>query len=235
MEANHHNPHFNHLQGTKMSLELPNAWPGLVEQGSPEWFAQRLGKVTASRVADVIAKTKTGYSASRDNYMAQLVCERLTNTVAESFTNSAMQWGTDTEPFARAAYEAQTGVMVDEVAMLPHPTIEMAGASPDGLVGDDGQIEIKCPNTATHIDTLLMQKVPLKYLTQMQWQMACTGRDWCDFVSFDPRMPTYLQMWVCRVNRDDVYIKLLEDEVGTFLAEVQSKVTHLQGMNHGSN
>ena len=207
----------------------------MIEQGSPEWFAQRLGKVTASRVADVIAKTKTGYSASRDNYMAQLVCERLTNTVAESFTNSAMQWGTDTEPFARAAYEAQAGVMVDEVAMLPHPTIEMAGASPDGLVGDDGQIEIKCPNTSTMIETLLTQKVPQKYITQMQWQMACTGRAWCDFVSFDPRMPTYLQMWVCRVNRDDVYIKLLEDEVVTFLAEVQSKVTHLQGMNHGSN
>jgi len=220
-----------------MSLELPNAWAGLmtIEQGTPEWFAQRLGKVTASRVADVIAKTKTGYSTSRENYMAQLVCERLTNTVAESFTNSAMQWGTDNEPFARAAYEAQTGVMVDEVAMITHPTIEMAGASPDGLVGDDGQIEIKCPNTATHIDTLLTQKVPTKYITQMQWQMACTSRAWCDFVSFDPRMPAHLQMWVSRVNRDDAYIKTLEEEVVTFLAEVERKVTQLKEMNHGNH
>jgi len=220
-----------------MPLELPNAWAGLmtIEQGTPEWFAQRLGKVTASRVADVIAKTKTGYSTSRENYMAQLVCERLTNTVAESYTNSAMQWGTDNEPFARAAYEAQTGVMVDEVAMITHPTIKMAGASPDGLVGDDGQIEIKCPNTATHIDTLLTQKVPTKYITQMQWQMACTGRAWCDFVSFDSRMPAHLQMWVSRVNRDDAYIKTLEEEVVTFLNEVQRKVTQLEEMNHGSN
>jgi len=127
----------------------------MTEQRTDEWFAQRLGKVTASRVADVMAKTKTGYSASRENYMAQLVVERLTQTKAESFTNAAMQWGTDQEPFARAAYEAAQGVMVEEVGFMSHPDIEMAGASPDGLVGDDGLLEIKCPNTATHIETLL--------------------------------------------------------------------------------
>lgn len=199
----------------------------MIEQGSPEWFAQRLGKVTASRVADVIAKTKTGYSTSRDNYMAQLVCERMTNTVAESYSNSAMQWGTETEPLARAAYEAHADVLVDEVAMIQHPTIESAGASPDGLVGDDGQLEIKCPNTATHIDTLLSQTVPGKYITQMQWQMACTGRQWCDFVSFDPRMSDGLQLFVKRVPRDNAYIAMLEEEVKKFLVELDGKIMKL--------
>jgi len=199
----------------------------MIEQGSPEWFAQRLGKVTASRVADVIAKTKTGYSTSRDNYMAQLVCERMTNIVAESFTNSAMQWGTETEPLARAAYEAHADVLVDEVAMITHPTIEAAGASPDGLVGDEGLLEIKCPNSSTHIDTLLTQTVLGKYYAQMQWQMACTGRKWCDFVSFDPRMSDGLQLFVKRVPRDDAYIQMLEKEVVQFLTELDGKIKKL--------
>lgn len=199
----------------------------MIEQGSPEWFAQRLGKVTASRVADVIARTKTGYSTSRENYMAQLVCERLTGTVAEAFSNSAMQWGTETEPLARAAYEAHADVLVDEVPMITHPTIEAAGASPDGLVGDSGLIEIKCPNTATHIDTLLTQTVPSKYNTQMQWQMACTGRQWCDFVSFDPRLPKELQLFVKRVDRNNNLIADLEMEVILFLTELENKIKKL--------
>jgi putative phage-type endonuclease len=209
----------------------------MIEQGTEEWFAARLGKVTASRVADVIAKTKTGYSTSRDNYMAQLVCERMTGTVAESFTNAAMQHGTDTEPLARAAYEAHADVLVDEVAMITHPTIEAAGASPDGLVGDDGQLEIKCPNTATHIDTLLTQTVPSKYNTQMQWQMACTGRQWCDFVSFDPRLPTELQLFVKRVPRDNAYIQMLEEEVKKFLTELDGKIKKLNELKeqNGNN
>jgi len=209
----------------------------MIEQGSPEWFAQRLGKVTASRVADVIAKTKTGYSTSRDNYMAQLVCERMTNTVAESFTNSAMQHGVDTEPLARAAYEAHADVLVDEVAMITHPTIEDAGASPDGLVGDDGLLEIKCPNTATHIDTLLTQTVPGKYIMQMQWQMACTGRKWCDFVSFDPRLPTELQLFVKRINLDTDYVAMLEKEVVQFLTELDGKIKKLNELKekNGNN
>ena len=197
------------------------------EQRTAEWFQARLGKVTASRVADVIAKTKTGYSASRENYMAQLVVERLTNTQAESFTNAAMQWGTDQEPFARAAYELKMNVMVDETGLVDHPTIPMAGASPDGLVGEDGLVEIKCPNTATHIDTLLTQTVPAKYITQMQFQMACTGRQWCDFVSFDPRMPQKAQIFIKRVLRDDSFIKEIESEIKKFLAEVSAKVDQL--------
>ena len=199
----------------------------MMDQGSEAWFAVRVGKVTASRVADILAKTKSGYSTSRDNYMAQLVCERLTKQKAESFTNAAMQWGTETEPLARAAYEALHDVLVDEVGFVPHPSIKMAGASPDGLVGEDGLIEIKCPNTATHIDTLLTQTVPTKYFTQMQFQLACTGRKWCDFVSFDNRLPDELQLFVKRVPRDDVYIKIMEDEIVRFLNELDIKIAQL--------
>ena len=199
----------------------------MMDQGSEEWFTIRIGKVTASRVADVIAKTKTGYSASRDNYMAQLVCERLTGQKGDSFTNAAMQHGTDTEPLARAAYEAFKDVLVDEVGFVPHPSIIMAGASPDGLVGDDGLLEIKCPNTATHIETLLSQTVPSKYNTQMQFQMACTNRSWCDFVSFDNRLPAELQMFVKRVPRDNMYIRLMEEEIVKFLNELDLKIAQL--------
>lgn len=199
----------------------------IIEQGSAEWFAARIGKVTASRVADIIAKTKTGYSSSRDNYMAQLICERLTNQKAESFTNAAMQHGTETEPLARAAYEALKDVLVDEVGFIPHPQILMAGASPDGLVGEDGLIEIKCPNTATHIDTLLSETVPTKYYTQMQFQLASTGRKWCDFVSFDNRLPEELQLFIKRVPRDDTYIKLMEAEIVQFIEEMDDKINKL--------
>lgn len=198
-----------------------------MEQKTEEWFAQRLGKVTASRVADVMAKTKTGYSASRENYMAQLVVERLTQTKAESFTNAAMQWGTDQEPFARAAYEAAQGVMVEEVGFMSHPTIEMAGASPDGLVGEDGMVEIKCPNSAGMIEALLTQKVPAKYFAQMQLQMACAGRQWCDYVVFDPRMPAKAQLFVKRVPRDNDFIKEMETEIVKFLSEVNAQVQQL--------
>jgi putative phage-type endonuclease len=205
----------------------------VMEQRSTEWFAARLGKVTASRVADVIAKTKTGYSTSRENYMAQLVCERMTGTQAESYNNAAMQWGTDQEPLARAAYEAAADVLVDEIGFVVHPTIDAAGASPDGLVGDVGLIEIKCPNTATHIDTVLTDKVPAKYITQMQWQMATTGRKWCDFVSFDPRMPEGLQLFIQRVDFDAEYVKMLEAEITGFLAELETKIEKLNERKHG--
>ena len=201
-----------------------------VEQRSPEWFASRLGKVTASRVADVIAKTKSGYSASRDNYMAQLICERLTGQQGESFTNAAMTWGTETEPLARSAFEAYADVMVEEVGFVPHPSIEMSGASPDGLVGAEGMLEIKCPNTATHIDTLLSQTVPGKYITQMQWQMRCCERQWCEFVSFDPRLPQDLQLFVKRVEFDPEYVAMLEKEVIQFLAELDDKVNKLTNL-----
>jgi putative phage-type endonuclease len=198
------------------------------KQRTDEWFAARLGKVTASRVADLMATTKTGYAASRDNLMAQLVIEILTNQRQESYTNASMQWGTDQEPFARAAYEVTTGLMVDECGFVPHPTIEGAGASPDGLVGDDGLVEIKCPNSAGMIEALLTQTVPGKYNTQMQMQMACTGRQWCDYVVFDPRMPQKAQLFVKRVPRDADFIKKMEAEIVKFLAELNGKVNKLK-------
>ena len=201
-----------------------------IEQRSDAWFTARLGKVTASRVADVIAKTKSGYSASRDNYMAQLICERLTGQQGESFTNAAMTWGTETEPLARSAFEAYADVMVEEVGFVPHPSIEMSGASPDGLVGLFGMLEIKCPNTATHIDTLLSQTVPGKYITQMQWQMRCCERQWCEFVSFDPRLPQDLQLFVKRVEFDPEYVAMLEKEVIQFLSELDDKVNKLTNL-----
>lgn len=202
----------------------------MIEQGSPEWFAQRLGKVTASRVADVISKTKSGYSTSRANYMTELALERITGARQESFTNAAMQWGTATEPLARAAYEAETGEIVDEVPMIDHQTIAMTGASPDGLVGSAGLIEIKCPNSATHMETLLSGKPAGKYITQMMWQMACTKRQWCDFASFDPRFPQHLQLFVTRIARDDVTVKSLENEVSQFLKELDVMVSTLNNM-----
>jgi len=201
-----------------------------IVQGSPEWHAARLGRVTASRVADVVAKTKSGYGASRANYLAELVAERLTGTAGERFTNAAMAWGTEKEPEARAAYMFATEADVEEVGFVPHHSIAMSGASPDGMVGDQGLVEIKCPNTATHIDTLLGQTVPAKYVTQMHWQMACTGRRWCDFVSYDPRLPSHMRLWVKRVERNDALIAELEAEVQAFLAELDRTVSELEAL-----
>ena len=198
-----------------------------VVQGSDAWFQQRVGKVTASRLSDVLAKIKSGESASRANYRAELVAERLTGKPTESFTSAQMKWGTEAEPLARAAYEATKGVFVTETGMVNHPTIEMSGASPDGLVGEYGQLEIKCPETKAHIETILSGKAPEKYIPQMQWQMACTGRAWCDFVSFEPRMPQDLQLFCVRVLRDQSLIDEYEKEVIKFLAEVDSTIARL--------
>lgn len=203
------------------------------EQQTEQWFTDRLGKVTASRLADVLAKTKTGYSASRADYMTQLVLERITKTRAESYSNAAMEWGVTQEPFARAAYEAHTGQMVEEVGFIQHPDIEDAGASPDGLVGDDGMVEIKCPSSSTALECWLIHAqggnpVDAKYYAQMQWQMRCANRSWCDYVVFDPRMPAKAQLFVFRVQRNAEFLKIAEDEVITFLTEVDIKVAALK-------
>jgi putative phage-type endonuclease len=190
-----------------------------MEQRTDEWFKARLGKVTASRVADVLAKIKTGEAAARKNYKMELVVQRLTGQQQESFTNAAMEWGTATEPQARMAYEAHTSSFVEEKGFVDHPTIEWFGCSPDGVVGE-GLIEIKCPNTATHIETIIDEKAPSKYIPQMQCQMAVTNAKWCDFVSFDPRVPEELQLFVVRVDRDQEYIDQMEVEVKQFLSEV---------------
>ena len=198
-----------------------------MEQRTDSWFAARAGKVTASAIYKVMARTKTGWGADRANYMAQLVSERLTGRPADSFSNSAMQWGIDTEPQARAMYELETGQGVIECGFFDHPKIAMSGASPDGLVGTNGLIEIKCPNTATHIATLRGAEIEGKYIKQMQWQMACTGTAWCDFVSFDPRLPDEMQMHVRRVERDDALIADIAAHITDFLAEVDEAIADL--------
>lgn len=199
-----------------------------MEQRTDDWFAARLGKVTASKLSDVMAKGRgSAPSATRLNYRAQLVVERLTGQPAPSFSNAAMDWGTETEPQARAVYTLETGNAVAEVGFIDHPTIAMSGASPDGLVGERGLVEIKCPNSATHIATLRGAAIDGKYMKQMQWQMACTGRDWCDFVSFDPRFPDHLQLHIRRVDADAEMIAELEEATRRFLAEVEEEVSAL--------
>lgn len=198
-------------------------------QGSEAWLKSRVGIVTASRFADVMTKIKSGEAAARYNYKAEIIAERLTGLPTESFTTGAMQWGIDHETEARAIYATIKGIEVAETGLVKHSTIK-AGASPDGLVGSDGLIEIKCPNTATHIMTLLSGVAPKKYYAQMQGQMWITGRKWCDFVSYDPRLDPKRAIFITRVERDDDYIDSLEDAVLDFLEEVDELITQLEGM-----
>lgn len=196
-----------------------------MEQRTDEWFAARCGCVTASRLSDVMAKTKSGYSASRKNYMMDLICQRLTGKSEQGFTTAAMQRGTELEPVARERYILnQFDADVIEVGFIPHPTIEWFGASPDGMVNDDGLLEIKCPNTATHVDTLRTGKPKREYILQMHAQMICTGRKWCDFVSYDNRLPEYLSYFETRIYRDDALVEDIEMEVTSFLSDLESEL-----------
>jgi putative phage-type endonuclease len=206
----------------------------MIEQRTEEWFQQRLGKVTASRISDVIAKTKTGVSTSRQNYLVQLVSERLTGKKGDSFVNQAMLDGIERESAARAIYMLNRDVSVTEVGFFDHPVIKNSGASPDGAVNAEeegkyaGLIEIKCPIETTHTNTLMSKSVPSKYIPQMQWQLACTGAKWVDFVSYNPNFPMELQLFVARVDRDDTYIGELEAEVIKFLDEVEQTIIKLK-------
>lgn len=198
-------------------------------QGSEEWFNAKRGFVGASVMADVMAKGKNGAEAStRRNLKARIIAERLTGQSPESFTSAAIQHGIEHEPIARALYEVSKGVDVEQVGFILHPEIKMTGASPDGLIGDKGLIEIKCPNTANHIDYLLGGTAPAEYHRQMLWQMECTGRVWCDFVSYDPRMPDDMQLFVVRFMRDDDRIKEIREGVIKFLEEVDEVLFKLQ-------
>lgn len=193
----------------------------MFDQGSPEWLAERMGKVTASALVNVMmAKNTAGYQ----NYMAQLICERLTGQPVETFKSDAMQYGTDTEAQARAFYELETGNDVRQCGFIPHPLLEWAGASPDGLVGELGLVEIKCPQPAKHIKNLMGGTIDRAYALQMQWQMECTGREWCDFVSFNPSFPDHLQIHIQRVERDQELISEIMAATTTFLAETESKL-----------
>lgn len=198
-----------------------------MEQRTDEWYAARCGSLGASQLNEALATTKSGWGASRENLKNRIIAERLTGQPSETFQNAAMIWGVETEDAARKAYEAATGVFVDEMGIAYHPVLKHTHASPDGLVGEDGLIEIKCPNTTTHIETLKAKKAPSKYINQMMWQMRCTDRQWCDFVSFDPRLPSHLQLFVVRVDRDDAAIAELEAKVAEFLTEVDKEIERL--------
>lgn len=199
-----------------------------MEQRTDEWFNARLGKVTASKVADVVAKTRSGWGASRDNYMSDLVCERLTGEVTKFFASFAMQQGTEREPEARAAYEYFCDEDVTEVGFVVHPNNPDAGASPDGLVGTDGLVEIKCPEKAQHLRTLLGEAPKDVYIKQMQWQMACTDRKWCDFASYNPDFPEEMKLHITRIKRDDALITELETNIVEFIREVEKKTDDLR-------
>ncbi|MFZ4697981.1 MAG: lambda exonuclease family protein [Phycisphaerales bacterium] len=198
------------------------------DQRTDDWYAARCGKATASRFKDAIAALKSGAPAqAQRDYLTELVVERLTQQPIQRFQNAAMTWGTEQEPAARAAYERVTGISVEETGFIAHDTL-MAGCSPDGLVDWDGLVEIKCPwNTAVHIETLL-NGMPDEHIPQVQGQMWITGRQWCDFVSYDPRMPAELQLHVQRINRDPAYVADLERRVTEFLAEVGTQVEALR-------
>jgi hypothetical protein len=202
----------------------------LAEQRSADWFAARLGCATASSFKNVLAKLKNGKPAqARESYLIEIVTERLTGQPVPHFTTAAMQWGIDNEPAARIEYEFRTERVVEETGFIRHPSI-LAGASPDGLVEADGGIEIKCPSSTTHVDTLI-HGMPDEHMAQLQGAMWITGRAWWDFVSYDPRMPKDLQIYIQRIERNDIFIAGLDSEVRSFLAEVDSTVDQLTRRN----
>ena len=197
-------------------------------QNSEDWLQARCGSVGASDVPNIIRRTKTGYSATRANLMALKTLERLTGRPVETYQNQAMQIGHEREPLARAAYEFMNDVTVETIGLVRHPLIMGSHCSPDGTIGELGLIEIKCPQPAAHLDTLLNQKIDNDYFVQMQWQMACSGRSWVDYVSFNPDFPASMQLWVERVERSPDMIEDLEDEVRLFLKELGAKVDELR-------
>lgn len=202
-----------------------------MEQRTDEWFKARLGKVTASKISDVLAKIRTGEAAVRRNYKMQLATERLTGQKTDSYINQAMQDGIDREDTAREIFEIVRDIKVEQVGFIDHPTIEMAGASPDGLLPDNGVLEIKCPVETTHTTNLLERKLPSRYVSQVQWQMACTGAEYANFVSYNPNFEPKLQLIYLDVERDDEYIEMLEEEVSTFLTEVDDIINILRELN----
>lgn len=196
-----------------------------VQQQTPEWLEMRHGAVTASRVADVMAKLKNGGEAAvRASYKAELLCERLTHLTYEHYVSPSMQWGIDNEPLAKASYEIATGFAISSGGLAMHPKIKWLMASPDGLVHDDGLVECKCPNTSTHLDYILAGVVPPEYHWQMLCQMACAERKWCDFVSYDPRLPDSLQLFIRRLEWDGERIAKMEQEVEKFIAEIEDEI-----------
>ena len=204
--------------------------PRTVEQGSELWKMLRLGHVTASNIADVMAKGKYGESETRRKYKIKLLAERLSEQSQDSYSNAAMEWGVENEQYAAMAYEVANEVLLDKTGFCLHPSIKWLGVSPDRLVGDTGLVEIKCPNTTTHLDYILDDQVPAKYYKQIQCQLWVTGREWCDFVSYDPRLPAANQLFIKRAYPDQATIAEMETEVIQFLHEVENLFNQLKGI-----
>lgn len=204
--------------------------PRAVEQGTDIWKQLRLGHVTASNISDVMAKIKTGESEARRKYKVKLVAERLTGNTQDTYSNAAMEWGVEQEQYAAMAYEVKNNVLLDKTGFWPHESIKWLGVSPDRLVGNDGLVEIKCPMTTTHIDYILEDKVPARYYKQIQCQLWVTGREWCDFVSYDPRLPLENQLFIKRAYPDEAFIQEMQLEVLQFLDEVEQLINQLKGI-----
>lgn len=197
-------------------------------QRSEDWHSGRCGKITASRIKDIAANPGKGKALNATQL--NVLGERLTGVQVETPPNTKMQWGIDNEPNAIAAYENLTGEFVIGTGLIDHPAIALSGASPDGLIGSDGQIEVKCPDTTTHLNTLLTKEVPAEYIPQITWQLACTRRTWCDFVSYDPRLPEKLQIIVIRVFAKDLDIAGLEKTVSTCNWIINKSMTDIESV-----
>ena len=192
------------------------------EQNDAEWTWARTGRITASRMCDVMATLKRGgEAASRRDYRAELIAERLTGRAEDHYVSKEMKFGAEQEPFARTAYEIKTENTVDQVGFIFHPRLDFTGASPDGLIGQDGRLELKCPKTTTHLAYMMAGTVPEGYQYQMLWNMACAERGWWDFASYDPRMPEKLRIFIVRMLRDEARIDEIEREVLKLNSEVQ--------------
>ena len=218
---------------------MPNPFTAdhIMQQRSSEWHQARCGSLGSSDIYAATARTKTGWKAARKALQARMLVERLTGDTQHIYSTKAMEHGVDVEPGARAAYEVRKRVEVELIGMVPHPTIKGAHASPDGLVGKDGLVEFKGPNSTTHVEYIEAGcgSVPAMYIVQMQWQMACTGRAWCDFVSYDPRLPANLQLLIVRVPRDQAHIEKLESLAREFLAELDARVNALRAYGAAAN
>jgi len=204
-----------------------------LKQQTPEWLKARIGKCTGSRVKDALSFLKNGQpSQKRKDYLTDVVTERLTGFAVEHYVTPAMQWGIDTEEYASSAYEVVSGNDVEEVGIAEHPSIPMFSASPDRYVGNDGIVEIKCPITTTHVEWMMAGLIPEEHLWQLTAEMACSGRKWVDFVSFDPRLPPRNQVFIRRLLRDEERIAFMEAGVIQFLSEVDAMVAKLGGMEY---
>lgn len=207
-----------------------------IEQHSAAWYDARLGHVTASRVAEVISSKKNGEPRkAREDYKMELLIETLTGRPAEHYVSPAMDWGIETEKLAREEYKMAKGVEIDRIGYVLHPRIKRSGASPDGLIGEHTLVEFKCPTTQTHMLYVIHDVVPDEYMPQMMWQMACTGRAYCDFVSYDPRVPDDFSLFIKRVARDDSYIAQMERKVEEFIIELNDMCQRLMDLRNGSS